>query len=138
MSAESLAAALAAQKQEKPAPEPLRRNKSGDRDFNPQTDAVALHIWPGSVFVSDNKYRTKEGFLVDRNGSIRDPRECPECGSIPGELDLRFFVVVPPDPRDPRWPAPHTYTYCRRCVSQHDIWESEQAAMEQPARRPRR
>ncbi len=83
---------------------------------------VALRLFPGAMYVSENRYRSGT-LLVDRLGAMQDPRECPECGSVDGVSDFRYFVREPRSPAKKPWES--TFRPCSRCVSEQEIRENE-------------
>lgn len=93
---------------------------------------AALRMYPGAEYVSVDRYRTGT-MLVDRLGCQQDPRECPECGSVQGVSNFRYFVREPRTPGRPPWEA--TFRPCSRCVSPAEIRENEAFMSGQPTKR---
>lgn len=101
----------------------------GDPGYNPRTDAFAVRI--GAKFISDNRYRLPTGEVVDCNGTFRDPKECPECGSVPNGADYRYQVLT--ESRNPHSkPWDQAGTYCRRCVTPEDRRANEARVLATP------
>lgn len=106
-----------------------------DQGYDPEDPehAPALRLFPGSKYVRVNRYRTPEGFLVDRLGAQQNPLECPECGSVPGVSNFRYHVREPRSPARPPWES--TFRPCSRCVTPEEIRENEAFMSGQPPAR---
>lgn len=104
-------------------------------DWSNPEHVPALRLFPDAHYVRANRYKTADGHLVDRLGSFQDPRECPECSSVQGISDLRYFVREPRRPSRTPWES--TFRPCSRCVSAEEIRENEAFMSGQPPARTR-
>ena len=113
-------------------PHPVLGSKSGDLDYNPRIDAMALRIYPEARFINANRYTIPGVGHVDRNGMFLDEEDCPECGSKAGEF--RFHVRTQSrNPFAPPWAQ--AWTYCRRCCTEDEIAQLRAGPANHPSRR---
>lgn len=87
-----------------------------DPHYNPVTDAVAV-VRFGATWVRPGRYLSPDGLMLDENGAMCDPEECPGCGSTPGNDVSRFVKIRPANPNAPPWEW--DFTYCRVCTPVH-------------------
>lgn len=92
-------------------------------DPNNPKHVPALRLYPEAQHLGGSRYRIGSGLVVDRLGSFRDPNECPECGTVPGVSDFRYFVRQLPPPGAKPWEI--SFRPCSRCVSPQEIAENE-------------
>lgn len=124
--AELIAAQRGTEVRMEPKPRPEGLKEPWHAGYNPVTDATPV-VRFGATWVREGRWQTADGLLMDANGALVDPDECPGCGSTPGN-DMSMWVKARPEnPFAPAWQF--DWTYCRVCTPM-------QKRAELPERRP--